>query len=115
VRPPGWQVWGPMYWDRSCGGGGECALLNCEHRASVRRSSTVCRAVERASLSRPCFRKITPAAEPAPSGHKAGVAGVYNRATYEREVTAALALWADHVRSIAEGGERKIVPLKKPA
>jgi integrase len=35
------------------------------------------------------------------SGHKAGAAGVYNRATYEREVTAALALWADHLRAIA--------------
>jgi integrase len=46
------------------------------------------------------------------SGHKAGVAGVYNRATYEREVRAALLLWADHVRSIVEGGERKVVPLR---
>jgi len=49
------------------------------------------------------------------SGHKAGVAGVYNRATYERDVTAALALWADHVRAIVEGVERKLVPLRKPA
>ena len=31
------------------------------------------------------------------SGHKAGVAGVYNRATYEKEKRAALAMWADHV------------------
>jgi integrase len=46
------------------------------------------------------------------SGHKAGVAGVYNRATYEREVRAALLLWADHVRSIVEGSERKVVPLR---
>jgi hypothetical protein len=38
-----------------------------------------------------------------------------NRATYEREVTAALVLWADHVRAIVEHSERKIVPLKKPA
>jgi integrase len=30
------------------------------------------------------------------SGHKAGIAGVYNRATYEKEKTAALAMWADH-------------------
>ena len=36
-------------------------------------------------------------------------------ATYEREVTAALALWADHVRAIVEGVERKLVPLRKPA
>jgi integrase len=43
------------------------------------------------------------------SGHKAGVAGTYNRAAYEREIRAALALWADHVRSVVEGGERKVV------
>jgi integrase len=44
------------------------------------------------------------------SGHRRGVAGTYNRSPYEREVRAALALWADHVRSIVEGGEQKIVP-----
>jgi integrase len=44
------------------------------------------------------------------SGHKGGVAGVYNRAVYERETHAALALWADHIRSVIGGGERKIVP-----
>jgi hypothetical protein len=46
------------------------------------------------------------------SGHRRGVAGVYNRSPYEREVRAALALWADHVRSIVDGGERMVVPLK---
>jgi integrase len=46
------------------------------------------------------------------SGHKAGVAGIYNRATYEREVRSALLLWADHVRSIVEGSDRKVVPLR---
>ena len=43
------------------------------------------------------------------SGHKGGIAGVYNKSSYEREVRAALALWADHIRSLVEGGERKIV------
>jgi integrase len=47
------------------------------------------------------------------SGHKAGVAGVYNRATYDREVAAALLIWADHLKSIVEGGDRKIVPMRK--
>jgi integrase len=47
------------------------------------------------------------------SGHRAGVSGVYNRSHYEREVRAALAMWADHVRSIVEGGERKILPLQR--
>jgi integrase len=46
------------------------------------------------------------------SGHRRGVAGVYNRSSYEREVRAALAMWADHVRALVEGGERKVVPLR---
>jgi integrase len=43
------------------------------------------------------------------SGHRAGIVGVYNRSRYEREVRAAVALWADHVRSITSGGGRKVV------
>jgi len=35
------------------------------------------------------------------SGHRAGVAGVYNRARYEDEMRAALGRWADHVMAIA--------------
>jgi hypothetical protein len=46
------------------------------------------------------------------SGHKSGVAGIYNRASYEREKRSALALWADHVRSVVDGGERKVVSLR---
>jgi len=42
-----------------------------------------------------------------------GAGGIYNRSVYEREVRAALALWADHVRALVKGGERKIVPLKE--
>jgi integrase len=44
------------------------------------------------------------------SGHRAGIAGIYNRSTYDREVRNALALWADHVRTLVEGGERKVLP-----
>jgi integrase len=43
------------------------------------------------------------------SGHKAGVAGIYNRATYEPEVRNALAVWADHLQSIISGSKRKVV------
>jgi integrase len=43
------------------------------------------------------------------SGHKVGVAGIYNRSSYEREVKAALALWADHIATITNGGERKVL------
>jgi integrase len=34
------------------------------------------------------------------SGHKAGVAGIYNRARYEGEMRGALQRWADHVTAI---------------
>jgi hypothetical protein len=34
------------------------------------------------------------------SGHKAGVAGIYNRARYEGEMREALQRWADHVERI---------------
>ena len=39
------------------------------------------------------------------SGHKGGVAGIYNRAVYMPEKIAALERWADHVASIT-GGQR---------
>ena len=34
------------------------------------------------------------------SGHKAGVAGIYNRSTYAAEKRAALDLWANHIRTV---------------
>jgi hypothetical protein len=45
------------------------------------------------------------------SGHKAGVAGIYNRSSYVREVRIALAMWEDHIRALVEGGERKVIGL----
>lgn len=39
------------------------------------------------------------------SGHKAGVAGIYNRATYRTEKAEALKLWAEHVQRIVSEGE----------
>jgi len=45
------------------------------------------------------------------SGHRAGVAGIYNRSPYEREMRAALAMWAEHVRVLIKGSEKKIVRL----
>jgi integrase len=47
------------------------------------------------------------------SGHRAGVVGIYNRSCYANEVCAALALWSDHVRSLVEGEERKVVPMQR--
>jgi len=39
------------------------------------------------------------------SGHKAGVAGIYNRSTYAVEKRAALDLWASHLRLILAQSE----------
>jgi integrase len=47
-------------------------------------------------------------------GHRGQVGGTYNKSPYANEVRAALALWADHVRTLAEGGERKVLPLMPP-
>lgn len=46
------------------------------------------------------------------SGHKAGVAGVYNRATYAAEKRQALDRWGEHVITLVEGRESNIVPLR---
>jgi integrase len=46
------------------------------------------------------------------SGHKRGVAGIYNRASYTRETAAALQLWAEHVSALVEGRKRKVVALR---
>jgi integrase len=46
------------------------------------------------------------------SGHKAGVAGVYNRAVYEREKRQALDLWAEHVMALVEGRVASVVQLR---
>jgi hypothetical protein len=46
------------------------------------------------------------------SGHKAGIAGVYNRASYEKEKRAALDRWAEHVMAAVEGRATNIVPLR---
>ena len=37
------------------------------------------------------------------SGHKGGVAGVYNKAKYSKEKRAALQRWADHVERLVAG------------
>jgi integrase len=50
------------------------------------------------------------------SGHKAGVAGIYNRSTYAKEKRAALDLWGSHIQTLlakAEGAN--VTRLKKRA
>src|SRR5260370_7320391 len=47
-------------------------------------------------------------------GFRSGVAGVYNKSAYEREMRAALVLWADHVHTLVEGTERKVLSFPPP-
>ena len=47
------------------------------------------------------------------SGHKHGVAGVYNRADYETQKRQALNLWAEHIMALVEGRTSKLAPLVK--
>jgi hypothetical protein len=47
------------------------------------------------------------------SGHKAGVAGIYNRARYDKEKRAALDLWAEHVMALVEGRKAVVVPMRR--
>jgi integrase len=47
------------------------------------------------------------------SGAKAGIAGIYNRASYANEKRQALDRWAEHVLAIVEGRDSKIVSLRR--
>jgi integrase len=47
------------------------------------------------------------------SGHKAGVVGIYNRASYETEKATALARWAEHIEAIVETRKSNVAPLKR--
>jgi hypothetical protein len=49
------------------------------------------------------------------SGHKSGIAGVYDRSKRTKAVSRALNMWCDHVRSIVDGVEPKVVPIKQTA
>src|SRR5262249_20688401 len=44
---------------------------------------------------------------------KGGVEAIYDRHRYQREIKAALALWADHVAAVVEGRESNIVTLRQ--
>ena len=48
------------------------------------------------------------------SGHKAGVAGIYNRSTYSAEKRAALDLWANHIMvAVAQSEGARVRRLKR--
>jgi hypothetical protein len=46
------------------------------------------------------------------SGHKHGVASIYNRATVEREKATALAIWSEHLLTLVEDPEQKVINLR---
>jgi hypothetical protein len=43
---------------------------------------------------------------------KGGVEAIYDRHRYQREIGEALALWAEHVLSLVEGRQSKVVALR---
>jgi integrase len=47
------------------------------------------------------------------SGHRAGVAGTYNRSAYTVALKAALARWGEHVAALVEGRKSNILALKQ--
>jgi integrase len=47
------------------------------------------------------------------SGSKSGVAGIYNRSTYEPEKATALNRWAAHLLAAVEGRDSNVTPLKR--
>jgi integrase len=47
------------------------------------------------------------------SGHRGGVAGVYNRQTYEAEKRTALDRWAEHLIAAVEGRKSNVTSLKR--
>ena len=49
------------------------------------------------------------------SGFRSGVAGVYNRATYDAEKRTALDRWAEHLLPIVEGRQSNVTPLRREA
>jgi integrase len=49
------------------------------------------------------------------SGHKAGVAGTYNRSDYPREKRQALDMWAEHLMAIVEERPATVTPIRREA
>jgi integrase len=46
------------------------------------------------------------------SGHKSGVAGVYNRSAYRDQKRIALEKWAEHIEALMQGGKRSAAVVK---
>jgi hypothetical protein len=77
-----------------------------------RRLHDICRTVAARSAELGIQPHVIEAVLNHASGHKAGVAGVYNRALYAAEKRKALELWSEHVRALAEGIEQGVILLQ---
>jgi hypothetical protein len=49
------------------------------------------------------------------SGHRSGVAGIYNRSTGAREMRNAMLIWDQHIRDLVSGDERKVIAFQQTA
>jgi integrase len=49
------------------------------------------------------------------TGHKAGVAGIYNRANYAVQIRKALDQWGEYLMAVVEGRKSKVTPLRRKA
>ena len=49
------------------------------------------------------------------SGHRAGVAGIYNKSTNEPDKRAALVRWANELMAWVEGKKTNVTQLRRPA
>jgi hypothetical protein len=78
----------------------------------LRRLHDICRTVAARSAELGIQPHVIEAVLNHASGHKAGVAGVYNRALYAAEKRKALELWSEHVRALAEGIEQGVILLQ---
>jgi integrase len=47
------------------------------------------------------------------SGHKGGIAGIYNRAQYGSEKAQALARWDDHIAAVIKGRKSNVMPIRR--
>jgi integrase len=47
------------------------------------------------------------------SGHRAGVAGIYNLATYDQAIAIALARWSEHLLALVEGRASNVIALQR--
>lgn len=80
------------------------ASLRAAHRSSIGRCTISAEAYRpRCTSGSGCRRPVVEVILAHAGGHKAGVAGVYNKALYLDERRRALERWADHLHELVTG------------